>query len=202
MRDCFGTRVGRWKVGPFDRDRLLKWNYIHASALYRRSVWEQNGGYDATMPVWMLEDWDFWLTTLEHGWEFAYVPEVFFDYRQPERSMITRTQGFEKQIEEFVALKHGPLYRQVCLQLANQQESLKWFCQTFVPQECPPNAASAINVMFSLWGHQFIYDEETRCVLRDSVQSRDGFWAIAIIQICKTWETNNATPKACSILKA
>lgn len=44
---------------------------------------------------------------------------------------------------------------------ADQQKYLLWFCQTFVPQECPPNAASAINVMFRLWGHQFIYDEAT-----------------------------------------
>jgi predicted SAM-dependent methyltransferase len=44
---------------------------------------------------------------------------------------------------------------------ADQQKYLFWFCQTFVPPECPPNAASAINTMFRLWGHQFIYDEET-----------------------------------------
>jgi glycosyltransferase involved in cell wall biosynthesis len=124
--ECFGTRVGRWHVGPFETDRLLSWNYIHASALYRRSVWEKNRGYDGTMPVQGLEDWDFWLGALEHGWQFAYVPEVFFDYRQAERSMITRTQGFEKQVEEFIALKHGPLYRHAFLQLANQRESLRW----------------------------------------------------------------------------
>jgi predicted SAM-dependent methyltransferase len=44
---------------------------------------------------------------------------------------------------------------------ADQRKYLSWFCQTFLPQECPPNAASAINAMFRLWGHQFIYDEET-----------------------------------------
>jgi predicted SAM-dependent methyltransferase len=43
---------------------------------------------------------------------------------------------------------------------ADQQEYLLWFCQTFLPQECPPNAVSAINAMFRLWGHQFIYDED------------------------------------------
>jgi glycosyltransferase involved in cell wall biosynthesis len=123
---CFGTRTEHWRVGPFDAGKLLQWNYIHASALYRRSVWEQNGGYDATMPVWMLEDWDFYLTTLEHGWQFVYVPEVFFDYRRAERSRLTRSQEFEKQIEEFIALKHGPLYRHAWMQLASQQESLKW----------------------------------------------------------------------------
>ena len=75
---CFGTRNDRWTIGPFDPDRLLQWNYIHASALYRRSVWEQNRGYDGTMPVQGYEDWDFWLGALEHGWEFAYVPRGVF----------------------------------------------------------------------------------------------------------------------------
>jgi glycosyltransferase involved in cell wall biosynthesis len=124
--EYFGTRVGRCHVGPFAMDRLLRWNLIHASALYRRSVWKQNGGYDGTMPVQGLEDWDFWLGALEHGWQFAYVPEVFFDYRQAEQSMITRARGFEKQVEEFIEIKHAPLYRRLCLQLANQQESVRW----------------------------------------------------------------------------
>jgi predicted SAM-dependent methyltransferase len=44
---------------------------------------------------------------------------------------------------------------------ADQQKYLFWFCQTHVPEECPHNPASAINAMFRLWGHQFIYDEET-----------------------------------------
>src|SRR3981081_1672282 len=36
---CFGTSTDRWHVGPFDPKRLLFSNFIHASALYRRSVW-------------------------------------------------------------------------------------------------------------------------------------------------------------------
>lgn len=43
---------------------------------------------------------------------------------------------------------------------AEQERYLQWFCQTFVPER-PPSAASAINAMFRLWGHQFIYDEQT-----------------------------------------
>jgi glycosyltransferase involved in cell wall biosynthesis len=131
--EYFGIRTGRWDVGPFNRHRLLQWNYIDSCAVYRRSVWEQNNGYDGTMPVQGLEDWDFWLGALERGWQFAYVPEVLFDYRIAKESMITRTHGFEKQVEEFIARKHGHLYRQAWLlsegdrlQLANQQESLKW----------------------------------------------------------------------------
>jgi len=93
--------------------------------MFRRSIWEQNRGYDGSMPVQGLEDWDFWLGALEHGWEFAYVPEVLFDYRKAEQSMITRTQGFLSQLEAFIATKHGLLYRQAWLQLEREHTSVK-----------------------------------------------------------------------------
>lgn len=123
--ECFGSRTGRWVVGSFDADRLLHMNYIHASALYRRSVWEQNGGYDGTMPVQGLEDWDFWVGALEHGWRFFYIPEVFFEYRQAEGSMITRARGHAAAVEEFVARKHGPMYRQAWLSLEDRFSALQ-----------------------------------------------------------------------------
>jgi glycosyltransferase involved in cell wall biosynthesis len=124
--EYFGIRTGRWHVGPFNREQLLRWNQIAACALYRRPIWEQNNGYDGTMPVQGLEDWDFWLGAFEHGWQFAYVPEVLFDYRVAKESMLTRAHEFDKQVEEFIALKHGPLYRHAFVELANQQESLRW----------------------------------------------------------------------------
>ncbi len=135
--ECFGLRTGRWRIGPFDRNLLLQSNYIEACAIYRRSVWEQNKGYENAlknvqsnggMLVQGLEDWDFWLGALEHGWQFVYVPEVLFDYRVARESMITRTSGFGKQIEEFIATKHGLLYRQALLELAREknQESIRW----------------------------------------------------------------------------
>jgi predicted SAM-dependent methyltransferase len=43
---------------------------------------------------------------------------------------------------------------------AEQERYLHWFCQTFVPERAP-SSASAINAMFRLWGHQFIYDDQT-----------------------------------------
>jgi glycosyltransferase involved in cell wall biosynthesis len=122
---CFGSRTNRWTVGPFETARLLRWNYIHASALCRRAVWEQNRGYDGTMPVQGLEDWDFWLGALEHGWQFAYLPEVFFDYRQTEGSMISKTYAFENQIREFVGRKHGVLYQQAWQSLDWERKSVR-----------------------------------------------------------------------------
>jgi hypothetical protein len=121
-----GARTGRWHVGPFEQDRLLQWNYIDACAMYRRSIWEQNQGYDSSMmPIQGLEDWDFWLGALEHGWEFAYVPEVLFDYRIAEQSMVTRAQGVLPQLEAFIAKKHGLLYRQAWQRLEREHASVR-----------------------------------------------------------------------------
>ena len=132
--EYIGMRTGRWHVGPFDLRRLIKSNYIDACALYRRSIWVENRGYDSTMPVQGLEDWDFWLGAVEHGWQFAYVPEVLFDYRVAEESMITRASGHTAQIEEFIAKKHGQLYRETWLSLVSEHESLLTRHQSLLTQ--------------------------------------------------------------------
>lgn len=123
--EYIGTRTGRWHAGPFDRNQLLQWNYIDSCAVYRRSIWDQNGGYDGTMPVQGLEDWDFWLGALEHGWQFVYVPEILFDYRVAKDSMIIRALGSETQIERFTATKHALLYREAWLELRREQLSVR-----------------------------------------------------------------------------
>ena len=124
---CFGVRTHLWQAGPFDAARLLYWNFIHASALYRRSVWEQNSGYDETRLIQGLEDWDFWIGALDHGWRFEYLTAIFFDYRQhAEQSMSTRTGPLIDQIREFVTRKHALLYRQAWMSMVNERRSIKW----------------------------------------------------------------------------
>jgi glycosyltransferase involved in cell wall biosynthesis len=113
----FGAKEGRWTVGPFERARLLNWNYIDACAVFRKKVWEQNCGYDQNMPVMGMEDWDFWLGAVEHGWEFAYVPQILFDYRVSQGSVITRVYGKENAIGDYVASKHAYLYRDTYVRL-------------------------------------------------------------------------------------
>lgn len=120
--EFFGIRSGRWDIGPFDPNRLLSSNFIDACAVYRRLIWEQNCGYDSTMPVQGLEDWDFWLGALEHGWEFHYVREILFDYRVARDSMITRAQAYRDDTERFLATKHGLLYRNEFLKVISERE--------------------------------------------------------------------------------
>lgn len=107
----FGAKTTRWKMGKFDFERLLEWNYIDACAVVRRKVWEQNGGYDGAMPRMGLEDWDMWLGAASRGWKFVYVPEILFDYRVMPGSMIARANPNSHETERYIAHKHGYLYR-------------------------------------------------------------------------------------------
>src|SRR6266567_2778668 len=118
----FGKKTDLWLGGPFDLNRLLQQSYIPCTALYRRSVWEQNGGYDSTIVGY--EDWEFWLGAVEHGWKFAYIPEIFFDYRKAGESMLSRARVHVKETADFVAKKHGKLYREAWLQALGEHDSL------------------------------------------------------------------------------
>lgn len=57
----------------FDKDLLRRMNFIHTTALIRRSAFP---GYDEALR--RFQDWDLWLTMLESGWEGVYVPEQLF----------------------------------------------------------------------------------------------------------------------------
>jgi glycosyltransferase involved in cell wall biosynthesis len=120
----FGIKTGRWCPAPFDPEQLLERNMLTASGLYRRLVWDQNGGYDERMLLG-FEDWDFWVGAAERGWEFAYLPEVFFEYRKAAESMLTRAVIRQAEVEDFIAKKHGPLYRRAWLRHAKERVSIK-----------------------------------------------------------------------------
>ena len=68
-------RLG-WKkfaCGPFEAERLRKINFVHTSALIRRTAFP---GFDETLK--RFQDWDLWLTMLERGKTGVWVPETLF----------------------------------------------------------------------------------------------------------------------------
>lgn len=85
----FGNKNSVWKGKPFDIAEMVLNNYIDACAGFRKSVWEELGGYDEKMPVMGFEDWDLWLRMAVRGHQFQYVEETFFDYRVRDNSMLS-----------------------------------------------------------------------------------------------------------------
>ena len=78
-RAMFGMRNETVQVPDFDHQTLREGNYIDACAVLRKTLWQEVGGFDETLPAY--EDWDLWLAASEAGWRFHHLPQVLFDYR-------------------------------------------------------------------------------------------------------------------------
>lgn len=111
--DCleFGMRSGLRNPPEFDLPNLLRGNYIDACAAFRRTAWEDAGGYDPALPAW--EDWEFWINVASRGWQFFRLQEVGFEYRVRPGSKVTLTEQPEvhEQIINHVVAKHADLFQ-------------------------------------------------------------------------------------------
>jgi glycosyltransferase involved in cell wall biosynthesis len=106
-----GRHHGVWETGPFAVPEMLSRCAIHVSSLYRRRVWELAGGYDARF-VQSCEDWDFWLSALEHGVVGCGIPEVLAYYRRTpsSREIGSRAPGVSTELMRNLVAKHRALY--------------------------------------------------------------------------------------------
>lgn len=111
--EYFGEKTGLWEVPDFDLPLLVLRNYIDACAVFRKSTWESCGYYDTKMPMCGYEDWDFWLSIAQKGWEFHHIPEVLFDYRVRSGSMITICikSDNQKRLVDYIYNKHIDLVK-------------------------------------------------------------------------------------------
>ena len=103
---------------PVTRRRLLANNCLVYASLFRRALFDRVGGYRAIAPGY--EDWDFWLSALEHGASFAHVPEPLFRYRKHGRTMLADSD--DHAIERFAAIAahHPRLYAPWRVRLARR----------------------------------------------------------------------------------
>lgn len=69
-----------WVTRAFDYQALLERNYISATVLMRREVFEKVGGFRRCF----AEDWDLWKRCAQAGMRFCYIPQVTWLYRQVE----------------------------------------------------------------------------------------------------------------------
>ena len=106
-----GGHHGVWRTGGFTLGELLARCTIHVTSLYRRTLWDEVGGYDPAF-VESCEDWDFWLGAVARGWEGACVPEVLAWYRRTDRSRhrAARVPGVSGRLVRTLVEKHRALY--------------------------------------------------------------------------------------------
>jgi glycosyltransferase involved in cell wall biosynthesis len=80
--EYFGARIGTYAVEEFDPETLAERNYIHASALMRRTSFDAVGGYKLDMRGLRCEDWDLWLSFAEMGLRGKLIARPLLQYRQ------------------------------------------------------------------------------------------------------------------------
>jgi glycosyltransferase involved in cell wall biosynthesis len=96
--EYFGDRSGRWQVPEFNLLALIRTNFIDACALYRKSLWEEVGGYDEHKPLSGWEDWDFYLRVAARGRTFVHLSKIGFDYRVRADSQLVQMMGFDCRV--------------------------------------------------------------------------------------------------------
>ena len=105
----FGDWEGELRFPPYDPYALLYRHTIGLSALVRREVFEQTGGFDPSFG--QFEDWAHWVHALEHGWEGRQVDMVTVEYRRHERSKQFVDRSSYRETFRRLREKHPQLYR-------------------------------------------------------------------------------------------
>jgi glycosyltransferase involved in cell wall biosynthesis len=105
--------AAEWIVRPTGGgvEAFLARNNCPASALLRRSCWEEAGGYDEAVRG-DYEDWDFYLRVTSRGRRIAVVPEPLLRYHLAPHSL--NTEGFARRPEIVADLirRHLDVYRE------------------------------------------------------------------------------------------
>lgn len=109
----FGLQNHLYQSFPFSTMRLIHTgNYISETALIRREAFERIGGYNLNMENGQ-EDWDLWLSFIEHGYKGIYVPKPIFRYRIHEKSKNYKINIDPQKIRQNISLirkNHPSLY--------------------------------------------------------------------------------------------
>ena len=105
----FGDWNGVLKFPPYDPYALLYRHTIGLSALMRRELVEDTGGFDEEFLY--FEDWELWLDALEHGWRGEQVDAVTVEYRKHGGSKVGEDRRRYRDAYRRLRSRHAALYR-------------------------------------------------------------------------------------------
>jgi glycosyltransferase involved in cell wall biosynthesis len=104
----FGDWNAVIRFPPYDPLRLLDRHLIGPTALTRREVLDDTGGFDAEFGT--FEDWELWLHALAHGHRGVRVDAVSHEYRRHGQSMIDDARRAYRRSRRLLREKHASLY--------------------------------------------------------------------------------------------
>jgi glycosyltransferase involved in cell wall biosynthesis len=121
----FGDQNCILRTPRFNTYRALWVNCFVVSSMFRRSVWEEVGGY--TEDILGFEDWEFWLKLIERGWTFEKVEEVLFMYHKRSSSDYHGSVKIYKDIIAQIRSLHPQLYSTESMKRLKKENQITWF---------------------------------------------------------------------------
>lgn len=104
----FNTSSSRTiSVEEFDFHRLIQVNFMGYCSLYRKTVWEDVGGYAEDVGY---EDWDFWISCGEKGYVGKRISKPLFCYRQHGSGQYKKDTEKDLEIRAKIYQRHPNLY--------------------------------------------------------------------------------------------
>ena len=119
-----GALDGPWRAAAYDPHRLLVENLSVATAVVRRTAFDEADGYRTDM-TYGFEDWDFWIALLGTGYHGRLLPETLFSYRKHVAgSMLDETQRHRSAMLRRMIGHHRRLFAAVLdISVSSQDEA-------------------------------------------------------------------------------
>jgi len=105
------------QVADYDFIRLTQANFMGYCSLFRKSAWNEVGGFKAGIGY---EDWEFWISCGEQGHYAKRIPEPLFCYRQHSGGRYEMDQERDAQIRANIVRLHPSIYTVESVQSAGQ----------------------------------------------------------------------------------
>lgn len=109
----FGHKKGELCLPKYQLLDFLCTNCIYVSAIIRKSLFDLVGGFDPE--IQQMEDWEFYISLIEHGARVYRIEEILFFYRKRDDGLSkSDTATLDEMDQAFLAIytKHYSFYRQ------------------------------------------------------------------------------------------
>jgi hypothetical protein len=94
-----------WYTEPFDLRKLLRYNHVAVSAVFKKVDWEITGGFSPALRAG-FEDWEFWIRLGEAGRRGHLIPEALLRQRRHGRTMTHTADAQRVRIVAEIRARH------------------------------------------------------------------------------------------------
>jgi glycosyltransferase involved in cell wall biosynthesis len=122
----FGEENRIWSGGAYSLDKLRFDCPMVPATLFRKDAWAVVGGFRGDLHPQGYEDWDFWLSLAEAGWQGQHIARPLVRYRRAESSMLAHARRHDLELRAQIVLHHPSLYTAGMLAWARQVCSPAW----------------------------------------------------------------------------